>query len=328
MVNQMGKKMTATYGMTPRRLGRTGLSLAGTALERIGSSLAGTALGLALMALGFGCTAEIDIDLQGGAPPALVVDARLTTDTIRHTVALNRSSDYYTPTSDHLAVSGATVYITGDGRRFDFAEDTAAPGIYRSLDRFAGRSGSLYTLMVEGVDMDGDGETETYTAESELPFMTDRIDSLKAVYAPGLPPFFMPDPQRLGWNILLYAQDPPAKDYYAFTVSVNGQAYDGRLTEMTRMPDDFTQGLYIDGLPLYFFPDDGETPLSAGDTISLEAWGITPEFNRYISDVRTATRPSMPMFGGSPANVRGNISGGAFGCFAAYAVRRGQVVLK
>ncbi len=284
--------------------------------------------GIALSILGFGCTAEIDIDLRGGEQPVLVVDARLTTDTIRHTVVLSRSSDYYAPASDHLAVSGATVYMTGDGQRFDFAEDTAAPGIYRSINRFAGLMGSRYTLVVEGVDMDGDGETETYTAESELPPMTDRIDSLHAVYSPGLPPFFMPDPQRWGWNILLYAQDPPAKDYYAFTVSVNGEPYDSRLTDMTRMPDDFTQGLYINGLPLYFFPDDGEMPLSAGDTVCLEAWGITPEFDRYISDVRSATRPSMPMFGGSPANVRGNLTGGAFGFFAAYAVRRGCVVLK
>ena len=56
------------------------------------------------------CTDEIDIDLKGGDAPILVVDARLTTDSIRHTVLLSRSSDYYAPTSADLAVSGATVY--------------------------------------------------------------------------------------------------------------------------------------------------------------------------------------------------------------------------
>ncbi len=273
------------------------------------------------------CTEEIDIDLKGGDAPVLVVDARLTTDSIRHTVRLSRSSDYYAPTSADLAVSGATVYITDGGHRYDFAEEPAEPGVYRSLEAFAGRMGVHYELFIQDVDADRDGQTESYTAESTMPF-ANSIDSLQAVYGPALPPAIVPDPERMGWNILFYAQDPPQKDYYLTTVSVNGVTLFPELTEMTRMSDDFTQGLYISGLQIYFFADDGELPLAIGDSVCVEIWDVTHDFDEYVSDLQDALNPSMPMFGGSPANARGNLSGGAFGFFATYTVSRAGIVLK
>ncbi len=286
--------------------------------------------GAVLMALAWGmtaCTDEIDIDLKGGDAPVLVVDARLTTDTIRHTVRLSRSSDYYAPTSDDLAVSGATVYITDGERRFDFAEDPAEAGVYRSLDTFAGQMGVRYELFIQDVDADRDGQTESYTAESTMPF-TNGIDSLQAVYSKALPPAIVLDPERLGWNILFYAQDPPQRDYYLATVSVNGVTLYPELTEMTRMSDQITQGLYISGLQIYFFADDGEMPLSVGDSVCVEIWNVTHDFDEYVSDLQNALAPAMPMFGGSPANARGNLSGGAFGFFATYTVSRAGIVLK
>lgn len=286
--------------------------------------------GMALISLVLGltaCTDEIDIDLKGGDAPILVVDARLTTDSIRHTVLLSRSSDYYAPTSEDLAVRGATVYITAGERRFDFAEEPDAPGVYHSLDVFAGEMGVTYTLFIDGVDADRDGQTESYTAESTMP-ISNRIDSLQAVYGPALPPAIAPDPERMGWNILFYAQDPPQKDYYLCTVSVNGELLYPELTQMAHMSDDFTQGLYIYGLPIYYFADDGDMPLKIGDSVCVEIWDATHAFDEYISDLRDAISPSMPMFGGSPANARGNLSGGAFGFFATYTVSRAGVVLK
>lgn len=282
---------------------------------------------IALAASLASCTDEIDIDLKGGDAPILVVDARLTTDTIRHTVVLSRSSDYYAPTNDDLAVRGATVYITDGDRRFDFAEEPDEAGVYRSLDVFAGEMGVTYTLFIDGVDADRDGQTESYTAESTMPF-ANSIDSLQAVYGPALPPAIAPDPERMGWNILFYAQDLPQKDYYLSTVSVNGVTLFPQLTEMTRMSDELTQGLYISGLQIYYFADDGELPLKIGDSVCVEIWDVTHAFDEYVSDLQDAISPSMPMFGGSPANARGNLSGGAFGFFATYTVSRASVVLK
>lgn len=282
---------------------------------------------IALAASLASCTDEIDIDLKGGDAPILVVDARLTTDTIRHTVVLCRSSDYYAPTNDDLAIRGATVYITDGDRRFDFAEEPDEAGVYRSLDVFAGEMGVTYTLFIDGVDADRDGQTESYTAESTMPF-ANSIDSLQAVYGPALPPAIAPDPERMGWNILFYAQDLPQKDYYLSTVSVNGVTLFPQLTEMTRMSDELTQGLYISGLQIYYFADDGELPLKIGDSVCVEIWDVTHAFDEYVSDLKDAISPSMPMFGGSPANARGNLSGGAFGFFATYTVSRASVVLK
>lgn len=292
-------------------------------IRKITYSMALISLVLGLTA----CTDEIDIDLKGGEKPVLVVDARLTTDTARHTVVLSRSSDYYAPTSADLAVSGATVYITDGERRFDFAEAPDEPGVYRSLDVFAGEMGVTYTLFIDNVDADRDGKTESYTAGSTMPF-ANPVDSLQAVYGPALPPAIVPDPERMGWNILFYAQDPPQKDYYFCTVSVNGELLYPALTDMTRLSDDFTQGLYINGLQIYYFADDGELPLSIGDSVCVEIWSATHEFDEYVSDLQDALSPSMPMFGGSPANARGNLSGGAFGFFATYTVSRAGVVLK
>lgn len=292
-------------------------------MKKLSTLIAGLGLMIGMAA----CTEKINIELKGSTEPVLVVDARLSTDTTQHTVFLSRSSDYYTPTSSALAVSGAEVYITDGAQRFDFSEHPDTSGLYRSNEHFCGIMGTHYTLHIE-VDLNQDGQKEVYTAESDLPQMTERIDSLKTVYALGLPPFNIPDPKHPGWNILLYARDLPTKDYYMFTININGKDYDRPLSQMKWMPDDFTQGLYIAGLPLYFFPDDGDFPLHRGDTVRLEAWGVSADFYQYFRDLREVTQPSTPMFGGSPANVRGNISGGAFGFFAAYAVRHGMVVVE
>lgn len=276
------------------------------------------------------CTEKIDIDLQGSTP-ILTVDARFTTDKTSHTVVLSKSSDYYNPDLDSLFVSGALVYVEGDNQRFYFKEDPARKGTYRSVDSVFGIMGHSYSLHISEIDIDGDGVQEVYTSQSYMPYITEKLDSIKAVHGTSIPPFFHPDPSILGWSILLYALDPPTDENYAFILSINGKPYNDFITEMTRMPDDFTQGLYINGLALFFFADNSVDPrlpsLKKGDTVSLEARSISPEYNLYISDVSSVISPSTPMFGGSPSNVRGNISNGAFGIFAVYSIRHTSTIL-
>ena len=276
------------------------------------------------------CSEIVEVDL-GSMEPVLVVDAKLTSDTTSHIVKLSRSCDYYDPDIASTVVSGATVYIeAGDGSRFDFVEDSLPTGWYRSAPDVFGQIGEEYYLHIEA-DVDKDGENELYESRSTMPYIPP-IDSVRAVHGMGLPPFYTPDPSRLGWNILVYAQDPPTEEYYGFSFSLNGRVYFDSITDIFCFPDNFTSGIYLNGVPIYFFADKpseiSRVPaLKAGDEVTLIVYSFTAEYNRYISDVNAAVSTDVPVFGGPPANVRGNISNGAFGCFAVYPVGRGSCVI-
>ena len=277
------------------------------------------------------CTEIIEVDL-GSMDPVLVVDARLTTDTASHVVKLSRSCDYYDPDLAGTEVCGATVYVTETGgKRFDFVEDSLRAGWYRSRPDVFGEMGKTYRLHIEA-DADRDGEKELYEASGTMPYIPP-IDSVRAVYGMGMPPFYMPDPSRLGWNILLYAQDPPTHDYYGFSFALNGHTYYDSITDIFCFPDMFTSGIYLKGVPIYFFADSSASgsrrvpPLKEGDTATLIVYSFSEEYNRFISDVKEAVSTDFPVFSGAPSNVRGNISNGAFGCFALYCVGRGSCIV-
>lgn len=270
------------------------------------------------------CREKIDINLDG-TYTRLVVEATMTTDTTAHTVILSRTTDYYEPSSEDLYISNALVSITDGEQVYHLTEDSVKKGHYRTEPWVYGQIGKTYTLQISGVDMDQDGESESYTATGTMPAITDKLDSIGAVYGRGMPPFFAMN-KAMGWNILLYAEDPPTKEYYIFVLSINDTLYYNTIANYVRMPDDFTQGLYINGLSIFFI-EDGRN-LKIGDTVGVEARSITAGYNQYISDVRDAISSSVPVFGSTPANVRGNISNGAIGYFAVYSNRRAYMILK
>lgn len=275
------------------------------------------------------CTELIEVDL-GSMDPVLVVDAEWTTDTAVHFVKLSRSCDYYDSEVDKIAVSGAKVYVQGeDGRIYDFLEDSI-PGWYMSEPDVYGQIGKTYYLHIEA-DADLDGEMELYEAAGTMPYVPP-VDSVRPRYGMGLPPFYVPDPSRLGWNILVYAQDPPTQEFYGFSFALNGRTYFDSITDIFCFPDIFTSGIYLDGVPIYFFADKPSDStrvpsLDAGDSVTLILYSFTSEYNQYISDVNEAVSTEIPVFSAAPSNVRGNISNGAFGCFAVYAVARNSCLI-
>ncbi|MEG1909964.1 MAG: DUF4249 domain-containing protein [Bacteroidales bacterium] len=272
------------------------------------------------------CREKIDIHLDSSYT-RLVVNATFTNDTLAHTVVLTQTLDYYEPSTTNLYVSGASVYITDGEQIYYLSEDSLHIGYYRTQPKVCGQVGKTYTLHISNVDIDKNGIMETYTATDVMPAITDKLDSIRGVYGIGMPPFYMMN-KNLGWNILLYASDPPSKEYYVFILSINGHPYNDALVQYKRMPDDFTQGLYINGLALFFIEDSKNMTLKVGDTIGFEARSITAGYNQYIDDVQNAVSSSTPIFGSTPANVRGNISNGAIGYFAVYSTRRASTILK
>lgn len=280
--------------------------------------------------LGGACTEIIDVDL-GSMDSILVVDAKLTTDTTSHQVKLNRSCDYYDPDVDRTAVVGAEVYVLReDGSRIDYLEDLSSPGLYRTAPDVYGEIGKTYTLHIEA-DADGDGSRECYEAESKMPIIPS-IDSIRPMHGMGMPPFYVSNPSRLGWNIMIYAQDPPTKENYGFSFAIGDRVYFDSITDIFCFPDMFTSGIYLAGLTIYFFADEPSDStrvpaLKAGDSVTMILYSFTDAYNQYISDVNEAVSTDLPVFSAAPSNVRGNISNGAFGCFAVYSISRASCII-
>ncbi|MDR2556193.1 MAG: DUF4249 domain-containing protein [Bacteroidales bacterium] len=289
-------------------------------------------INIALLACLFisSCTERININLNN-IPPCLVVDGSITPDTVAHRLLLTRTTDYYNPDLSNLGIAGATVYVIENGGDSSGSERVipyheVGNGLYTSDSNFFGTEGKTYTLHISNVDVDQDGETEEYTASEMMPYVFARFDSVSAVYGPGLPPLFDGRPGP-GWNILLYGQDPPeTREYYGFMLTINDTSFDAHLLEMFLMSDDIIQGAYIPGMPLYFFSDDGRRPLKQGDIIKMEGVSITQKFSTYITMLQNIG--GIPLFGGPPSNVKGNISGNALGYFSVYSNRKASTVLQ
>lgn len=279
-----------------------------------------------------GCREIIDVKLSSTAA-RLVVDARFTDEVKPHIIKLSRTCDYFEPQTDSLAVRGAEVYVMdAQGRRMDFSPVDTMPGWYASSADVSGRSGESYSLHI-WADADGDGVREYYeTGNETMPFMP-VIDSVKAVYGYSRPPFYIMG-DRKGWNILVYALDPPTKEYYGFSYAVNGKVYEDSISNMFLFPDNFSSGLYLRGVALYCLPDTTEVNkdlvkvfVYEGDTVSVLGYSFTEGYSNYISEVRSALSSNIPVFSGAPSNIKGNISNNAFGYFAVYAVGKASCVI-
>ncbi|MDR0619488.1 MAG: DUF4249 domain-containing protein [Bacteroidales bacterium] len=283
---------------------------------------------LAFALAGSSCTEPVDIDLNS-ISPRLVVDGSVTPDTTAHRLLLTRTTDYYNPDISNLGIIGAMVYvIESDGGENEhvipYHEVTG--GLYVSDSDFFGTEGKVYTLHISNVDIDQDGETEEYTASETMPYVFARFDSISAFYGEGLGPIFDGRPGP-GWNIRLYGQDPPGtREFYGFMLTINDTSFDAHLLEMFRISDEIIQGAYIAGIALYYFMDNGRRPLKQGDIIKMEGISITEKFNTYITMLQNIG--GIPLFGGPPSNVKGNVSGGALGYFSVYSNRRAQTVLR
>lgn len=277
----------------------------------------GILLGLA------GCTERIDIKLSS-SDPLLVVNARFTSDTTAHIVKLSRTCDYFDPETGHIGVTGAEVYITdAHGKRIDFLPSDSVPGWYLSAPDVFGIMGETYRLHVRA-DLQGGGSPRYYEAQATMPYMPP-LDSAKAFYGYPLPPFGYGT--ALGWNLLLYAQDPPTKEYIGFSYAVNGKVYEDSIDNIFLFPDSFSSGLYLRGVSLFFFPDSTQDSqdqikvvLHEGDILTLIGYSFTPEYADYINQVRTALSTNVPVFSAAPANIQGNISNDALGYFAVYSM--------
>jgi hypothetical protein len=262
------------------------------------------------------CTERIEVEV-GSSYTRLVVEGYISTDTIQHSVRLTTSSDYfYNQPAPYL--SDAIVTISDGDSTIFLSESQDHPGTYLTHPGYYGLPGKTYTLEISHVDIDNDGVFEEYTASSELR-PTNKVDSIQLEPLTG-------DHYNF-FQILVFALDPPVKDFYAFKVLKNRILVTDTLHELVVEDDLFFNGNYIYGAPCQFLDqNEQDEVIQPGDTIVFEINGITEEYYKFILEAQSETFYQTPMFSGPPANISSNISNGAIGFFTAYSINRCSIV--
>jgi archaellum component FlaF (FlaF/FlaG flagellin family) len=264
------------------------------------------------------CTERIEIEVDSSYT-RLVVEGNISTDTMQHAVRLSKSSDYFY-NKPALSVSGAMVSISDGDSTVLLDESQKYPGTYMTDPGFYGVPGKTYTLTISHVDVDENGVFEEYNASSELkPIIS--IDSIQLEQLAGNNYNF--------YEILLFAWDPPVKNFYAFKVLKNGVLIKDSLNEIIVQDDVFFNGNYTYGIPTQFLDQNKEDEIiMPGDTITFEINGITEEYYKFVIEAQSEIFYQTPLFSGPPANISSNISNDAIGFFTAYSVGRCSVVYR
>jgi len=254
------------------------------------------------------CTERIDIELDDSFT-RLVVYGAITTDTTRHYVELSTTSSYYYNEAAP-PVTGASLEISDDlGNTVSLTE--VEPGKYATSPLFFALAGRTYTLRIElAEEINGN---KTYMAASAVNTIYP-IDSIGLVY--------QPDWGEKGfYEVTCYYQDPPSKDFYMFNIFKNGEMLTDTISNRFVSADDFYNGNYTNGIGVGYLNQAYKREiLIAGDTITFQGCNITEEYYNFIVTLQSETGYQNPLFSGPPANVKGNISNGAVGFFAAYGV--------
>jgi hypothetical protein len=192
-------------------------------------------------------------------------------------------------------------------------------GIYETDSSFAGTIGHTYTLDIR-LPQAIDRETH-YAATCRL-MPVARLDSIQVV--------FQPDWGKNGfWEIRVFAQEPGDQtNFYMFHYYRNDTLMTDSIWKVFYSDDRYFNGNYINGLTAVYI--DNEHPwetIRSGDKVTLQMSGITKEYYDFLYQAQMAGF-NIPFFTGPPANVKGNITHGAVGFFAAYSNSRASKVAR
>ncbi len=268
------------------------------------------------------CTEDITITTDN-QEPKLIIFGFITTDTTAHTIQLSRSVPYfgsYNP--EQTIVSGAEVYIND----MPLTENQKRKGFFHTDSSFFGVAGETYQLKVL-VDFNSDGTQEMYTAQATMPPIS-KMDSITFFYGslfaknppkdrPSITPvyYFKPIPNSLYGGDFYY-------DSIKYTHNISN--YELGILGTSAINQDYIS------YPLLGFRTGDYFIISRKDTVHSKPLAtvkftlnnMTSELYTFYSSAQIEMTPSIPLFGGQPANVEGNISNGALGCFGAYAVSK------
>ena len=256
-----------------------------------------------------GCVEEVDLpDL--GAEKFLVIEGRITDEMKKHQVKVTRSTNFKREESPE-PVSGLEIAIAGPTQTHFLREE--APGIYRT-DSIAGFPGEVYTLRVTGDD-------QLYEATDTMPLLPEPFTPVEFskdrafidfeyrrhqfgfvqpnlwelhVIRDSLPADFpQVDPSRLGQQIGVEVSE----DYtYLFTYYTH--------------PRIEVSGLLNFEIPHFY-------GFSPGIRVVQKKFSLSEQHYRFLRTLFMETEWRGTLFPATPANIKGNISGGALGFFSA-----------
>lgn len=274
------------------------------------------------------CTETIEIKTDN-SPPVIVIYGCLTDDLTHQTIRVSSSSPYFDK-EPNPSISGAEVQITpSEGELIRFRESSTVPGLYESIEPVAGVPGITYLLSVE-TDFNNDGAAETYTASSTMPHPV-RIDSMQIKHVKA--------PVFEGYDLYIYAQDPPTTDFYLANYRVNDSLATAKISMHSMIKDDIINGQYLNGFSLMIFQDleyeieqgedieDDRVYLKEGDKVTLEFSRVEKGFYYFISQCQHEMEGENPFFGGPASNIETNISNGGTGFFTSYCIDRTTTIV-
>lgn len=249
------------------------------------------------------CEKTIELDtaqLEG----VLIVEGSVNNQLQQQVVKLSKSRAWGA-TGKAPNVSGAKVWVKDDAQHeYRFVEKE--PGVYVSEEAFAGVTGRTYTLLIEA-------EGKTYQAAEKMnqivPYdsLTYRIDEEE-----------MRDPEDSSrfYEVLLYVREPQeTQDFYLFNFYRNGKLENDEGQTIYFSEDKLLNGR-VDGLPFPIY-------YAAKDEAKIEIFNISRNAYKFYSDLAANLDNDGGIFGGQPANVYTNLSGGARGYFLVAPVATG-----
>lgn len=253
------------------------------------------------------CTEKVDIDLDN-IDPEIVVEGLVSNDADKTPfVKLSLSTDYF-KNEVPPAISDALVIITEDDLLIDTLKEIE-PGYYEAQKILQGKIDTKYQLFIKTK------EGEIYEATDWM-YPVANLDSLSVNYREETAFSYKED----GYYITINFQEPAeTDDFYRLFFYLNGEQYDPE--ELTFASDILGNGQYIRNIEFsefVVFPDD---------TISVEMHSMSERYYHFISDL-DANRNSGDLFDTPPANVKGNISNGAYGFFAASAISKKGLIIQ
>jgi len=263
------------------------------------------------------CTERIDLTLENQKFKRLVVEAEFSTDTTTHRVLLSVTGDYFINNPPER-VSNAIVTISSDEDVYQLTESPDFPGLYLTNENAFGKVGKEYLLSIELEEEIGG--SKSFTASSKI-FPINQLDSIALKFQENWG-------EKGFWEVKCYVWDPPTEDFYMFHTYRNGKLINDSIDAIFVVDDLLYNGNYTNGIGVNFLDQANDNEkLFPGDTITLRVARVSKEYSEFIFRIQQEIQYKSPLFSGPPANVNGNISGGAFGAFGAFSTTYASAIV-
>lgn len=249
------------------------------------------------------CEKQTSWELQTADTNTLIVDGIITNEFKKQQIRLTYSGGSTKEAA--IPVSGASVIVDGKIRTFIFEEKVAGSGLYESTIPFSGNIKTNYRLTIVN-------NGKTYYADAEMIPVT---------------PLLKMEYELVDEKDSLYKIKYIASSYNEFTQVMYEIDIDWSfLPRYDSLPDDsckaklFYYTLSSIDISQFFTPAAEKLYFPKGALVKERKYSITKEHEAFLRSLLFETTWRGGYFDEAPANVRTNLSNGAFGFFGACAV--------